>query len=569
MSQAAPAAAERLEQPEQRAWPGPAARVLWTVGALVLGCVVGLGGLSTPPPIPAGAEGFSAVRAAETARALLGEAPRPVGSRANREAAERLRNWLVRLGLDTELQETEVRLAGRTIPIQNVLARRRGTLPGPAVLLMAHHDSVPGSPGAGDDGMGVAVLGEVARGIAGGSWPGRDVILLFTDGEESGLLGARHFSENHRWMREVGSVLNVDNRGRAGPCLIYETGPESADTLFAVAPRLRGAVANSFFAEVARHMPNGSDFMVMRQAGKPGLNFAVIGDHAAYHAPEDSWDAIDLSSLQHQGQTVITSLAGLAMLPVELERHSGDAVFLDLAGTVVAWWPTRTGIVLATASMLLFPAIGWFGAGHRGGGRIGVPVGGIASTVRAITAALVCGGSLWALESAGVFGLDTVPDDVPAYQVHRAGFWPAAGPAMLAAAMIAGLGAAAIMSCRVPNRGDPLAQWCGAWGVVAALVLGMAVLAPGASAPLLPVVLAAGVAAVLVSLRPRGLPWEPLLLVLPTLVAGITLAPIEWLGWQGVGLSMPAFSAARCAVLAMILLAAMSTPQVRLNAATR
>jgi hypothetical protein len=499
----------------------------------------------------------------------LGDAPRPVGSQANRDAAERLQKWLVRLGLDTEMQETEVRVAGRTIAIRNVLARRRGALPGPAVLLVAHHDSVPGSPGAGDDGMGVAVLGEVARGVSGGAWPGRDVILLFTDGEESGLLGARHFAENHRWMREVGSVLNVDNRGRAGPCLIYETGPDSADTLFAVAPRLRGAVANSFFAEVARHMPNGSDFMVMRQAGKPGLNFAVIGDHAAYHAPEDSWDAIDLSSLQHQGQTVIDSLAGLAMLPVELERHSGDAVFLDLAGTVMAWWPVRTGIVLASASLLLFPAIGWFGAGQRGGGSIGVPVGGIASTVRAVTAALVCGGLLWALESAGMFGPDAVPDHVPVYQVHRASFWPAAGPVMLAGAMLAGLATAAILSRRVPNRGDPLAQWCGAWGVIAALVLVMAVLAPGATAPLLPVVLAAAVAAIVVLLRPLGLPWEPLLLVLPTLVAGMTLAPIEWLGWQGVGLSMPAFSAARCAVLAMILLAAMATPQVRINAATR
>jgi len=543
--------------------------MLWTVAALALGCVLGLRGLSTPPPRPADADGFSAVRAAQTARSLLGDAPRPVGSQANREAAERLRKWLLRLGLDTEMQETEVRVAGRTIAIQNVLARRRGALSGPAVMLVAHHDSVPGSPGAGDDGMGVAVLGEVARGISGGAWPGRDVILLFTDGEESGLLGARHFAENHRWMREVGSVLNVDNRGRAGPCLIYETGPDSADTLFAVVPRLRGAVANSFFAEVARHMPNGSDFMVMRQAGKPGLNFAVIGDHAAYHAPEDSWDGIDLSSLQHQGQTVIDSLAGLAMLPAELERHSGDAVFLDLAGTVVAWWPTRTGIVLASASLLLFPAIGWFGAGRRGGGRVGVPVGGVASILRAVTAALVCGGSLWALESAGIYGPDAIPDDVPAYQAHRAGFWPAAGPGMLAGAMLAGLGAAAIMSLRVPNRGDPLAQWCGAWGVIAAVVLVMAVLAPGASAPLLPVVLAAAAAAAVVLLRPLGLRWEPLLLVLPTLAAGVTLAPIEWLGWQGVGLSMPVFSAARCAVLAMILLAAMATPQVRISAATR
>ena len=65
----------------------------------------------------------------------------------------------------------------------NIIATLPGRDPGkPAVLLMAHHDSVWGSPGAPDDAAGVAAILEVVRAIrASGQPPERTLIVLLTD----------------------------------------------------------------------------------------------------------------------------------------------------------------------------------------------------------------------------------------------------------------------------------------------------------------------------------------------------------------------------------------------------
>ncbi|MDW3502806.1 M28 family metallopeptidase, partial [Escherichia coli] len=92
---------------------------------------------------------------------------------------------------------------------QNVI----GVLPGtdrskPAVLIMSHYDSVANSPGAADDAAGVAAALEVARALQAGPKPARDVIFLFTDGEEQGLLGADAFFARDPLRQKVGVVIN-------------------------------------------------------------------------------------------------------------------------------------------------------------------------------------------------------------------------------------------------------------------------------------------------------------------------------------------------------------------------
>jgi acetylornithine deacetylase/succinyl-diaminopimelate desuccinylase-like protein len=75
-------------------------------------------------------------------------------------------------------------------PVENVV----GVLPGPrpqraGLALLAHYDSVPGSPGAADD------YDRCRHRAGGGCAPssprraGRDVMVVITDGEEAGLLG--------------------------------------------------------------------------------------------------------------------------------------------------------------------------------------------------------------------------------------------------------------------------------------------------------------------------------------------------------------------------------------------
>ena len=87
--------------------------------------------------------------------------------------------------------------------------------------MSAHYDSVPVGPGASDDGVGVATLLEVGS-ILKRRPLQRPVILLFNEGEELGLVGARAFLPDPL-SRNVDSLLNFEARGVNGPVTMFET----------------------------------------------------------------------------------------------------------------------------------------------------------------------------------------------------------------------------------------------------------------------------------------------------------------------------------------------------------
>src|SRR5207244_9576883 len=98
--------------------------------------------------------------------------------------------------------------------VDNVIGKLEGSDPTlPAVLLSAHYDSVPASPGASDDGIGTATIMETARALTAGEKPKRSIIVLLADGEEDGLLGAEAFVVSHPLAKTVKLAVNVDSRG--------------------------------------------------------------------------------------------------------------------------------------------------------------------------------------------------------------------------------------------------------------------------------------------------------------------------------------------------------------------
>lgn len=81
---------------------------------------------------------------------------------------------------------------GKDLHGVNVIARLDGAVPGPPVVIGAHYDTVPDSPGADDNGSGVAALLELARVLK--PMPVRvPVILAAFDHEEAGMFGSRAF----------------------------------------------------------------------------------------------------------------------------------------------------------------------------------------------------------------------------------------------------------------------------------------------------------------------------------------------------------------------------------------
>lgn len=303
---------------------------------LLLILVTGVARLSRfpyKPPQPVGVEAaesvFSAGRAMDHLR-VIARAPHLPGSPEHEVVREYLSRQLQGFGFETEYQPTTWvrghRNGTTAVAVWNVVGRLRGTDPSGAVLLMAHYDPVPHSSGANDDGGGVAAILETVRALRSGPRLKNDLIVLFSDGEEVGLMGSKAFVEGHRWFPDVSVVLNFEFKGDAGASWMFETAPGNGWIISAFAQADPHRVANSMSLDVYRRMPNDTDYSPFRDAGIQGLNFASIAGPNSYHLALDNLENASLPSIQHHGLHALS-----------LSRYLGDSDLTDTSGPDVVF----------------------------------------------------------------------------------------------------------------------------------------------------------------------------------------------------------------------------------------
>ncbi len=127
------------------------------------------------------------------------------GGEAYLEGLRETEDWLIKqlegFGYKVHTQEVRYiphrRARGGANPevvvTRNIWADLRGSeTPDEVVIFSAHFDAVPGSPGANDNGSGVAAVLEGARVLAGEPAP-RTVRFMFFTAEEFGLIGSRQY----------------------------------------------------------------------------------------------------------------------------------------------------------------------------------------------------------------------------------------------------------------------------------------------------------------------------------------------------------------------------------------
>lgn len=332
--------------------------------ALLLAVV--LAGIAIRPPgarpadAPPGA--FSAARAFSDIRAISA-APHPTGSAESARVRAHLVARLSAIGLIVETQSAPLTVRGTerlrrmgeppAPAAVNVVARLPGRDPGQsAVALMAHYDTVPGSPGAGDDGAGVAAAIEIARAIKAGPQPVRDLVLVLTDAEELNSDGAEAFFKTPQ-ARRIGAVVNLEARGGGGRALMFETGPRNGAMAALYARSVARPSANSLAVLIYNLMPNYSDFAIPKAAGTPGFNIAFLGAPGLYHAAQSVPDRIDPASVQHLGAQALDIVRALATAE-RLPPKAADAVFFDVLGLFLIVYPAVVGwLVLAVAAGLV------------------------------------------------------------------------------------------------------------------------------------------------------------------------------------------------------------------------
>ncbi|MFD6889362.1 M20/M25/M40 family metallo-hydrolase [Streptomyces sp. NPDC059957] len=510
--------------------------------------------LAVTPPAPLAADAdpaeFSAGRAEADLRVVAAE-PHPLGSPRQVQVREHLVSRLTGLGarVAVETDQATTRAWGSPYPaatVHNIVATLPGRAPAAdgALLVVAHYDSAPGAPGAADDGAAVAAMLETLRALGTGDRPDRDVVFLFTDGEELGALGARAYVRRHG-VGDVAAVLNWEARGSSGPSLMFEAGDGNARLVRALSETGAVTFANSLSYEVYRHMPNGSDFTAFRDAGATGLNFAFIEGFQDYHDASDSVERLDRGSLQHHGETMLALTRLLADAPGTL-RSGHTAVYFDLFGRVLVDYPVRWASVLAAATVFALVALAFRGA--RRGALRPRRAAAAAGSVLLLTAAvaLTVTGLWWA-----ALALSPETRALPLHEPYARGGYVAA----MACAVLALLLAAARTA---RGRLRPTEWLAGSAAVWAVLLTAATLFAPGVGYlfqwPLLALLPALWVAAPDSGTAPRpgtAAVW----LTAPLAVAAVLYSPLADMLLTALGLPLAAIAFALLCLGALPLLA--------------
>ncbi len=410
------------------------------------------------PPAPQGAQApltvFSAHRASAILQDLVGGGiPHPMGSPANARLREAIVRRLSALGYSIELQTGFVCNDGGVCgsPV-NIIAGRRGAAAEDGTLLLsAHYDSVPAGPGASDDGAGVAALLEIARILAVRPPPARPIVLLLTDGEEAGLLGALLFVRGHPLAGRVAAAVNLDARGTSGPSLMFETGSANTWLMKLYASAIARPMTNSLYYVVYKQLENDTDFTVFKNAGYQGFNFAFIDHVGRYHTPLDNVANADAGSIQHQGDNAlaaITALADSGNSPPPI----AESVFFDVLTKSLIAWPADGVLPAALSSLavLLAQAVILLRRGALTGAQV---LWGLTGALGMLVAGLAL--------CAGMLDLAMALGKVP----------PLPGGSRIAHPLPMHLASAAIALLVAGGTGAALARRAGFWGLWAAAAL--------------------------------------------------------------------------------------------------
>ena len=335
---------------------------------LAVGFLLFYAGDRTPAPQPATApaDQFAAGRALSDIAAMA-PVPHPIGSPANARVRDFLLQRMTALGLSPTVQRDESHIQraynGQTFiaggEVENVI----GVLPGrnralPALALMAHYDSVQGSPGAADDMTGVASVLEIVRAIKTGGVPARDVMVVITDGEEAGLLGATAFFADHPLAGHVGFIMNLETRGGGGRAAMFETGADNGGAIDLYRRTAVRPSANSLSVFVYKHLPNDTDYTVAKAKGIAGLNYAFIGRQFDYHSPSSTVANLDQGSVQHIGEQVLGTARALAFSP-NLPARTPDLVYGQVVSGLTLAYPVWGGWVLLAGIAALMAIAVW------------------------------------------------------------------------------------------------------------------------------------------------------------------------------------------------------------------
>lgn len=237
----------------------------------------------------------------------------------------------------------------------NLVVRIRGTREGPALLLMAHYDTVADSPGAIDNATAIGILLELAQALARTA-PARPVVLAFTAAEEPGLAGSTVLATS-LGAQPIGLAVSLDLVGHArselngmGPLVgndwrAWIDGAARDAGVAVPSPRLHRIVSRTL-PQLER-----SDHAPFAKRGIPAFHLYGRGDvriFRAYHSPWDTPAWIDRAAVDETSRFLV----GVVRREQELPAAGGDPGLWLSVGSKLVVLPRSVAIAAGIAFAL-------------------------------------------------------------------------------------------------------------------------------------------------------------------------------------------------------------------------
>jgi Zn-dependent M28 family amino/carboxypeptidase len=171
----------------------------------------------------------------------------------------------------------------------NIVAEKRGlTSPDHMLILGAHYDTVPGSPGADDNASAVAVLLEVAKQIRGVTLASSVRFIAFAL-EEYGYVGSTHHAKRARHQGEkIDGMISLEMVGFTGPEQKYphyvnpKYFPNVGDFIGIVANGKSEALLEGVRRTFKTHIPKLPAEFIQVPGNGEGMEEVRLSDHSPF-----------------------------------------------------------------------------------------------------------------------------------------------------------------------------------------------------------------------------------------------------------------------------------------------
>jgi hypothetical protein len=320
--------------------------------ALVAIIIVGLIPVMQLRVIPASApqSEFSGARAMQDLKVVAAE-PHPAGSSAQAKVRDFILAQVQATGAHAEVQQST--------QTSNIIVTLPGTEPSGKVLVTGHYDSHPPAAGAGDDGVSVVAMLEAIRVLQTEPQLRNDLVFLFSDGEESGLLGSTTFL-TLPLADQISVVLAFDAWPGHGPTTFQQSSAGDEWVIRNLAQVSPPVYAMSYGVKKERATFD-SDFDAL-STQLIGMEFENNGTGIRYHTVNDTIDGVDPSLVQSQGEAMLLLARHFASIDLTTAYRGEDYSFFTwpIIGIVAfPYWVNLLVSGIAILGILVVIVLGW------------------------------------------------------------------------------------------------------------------------------------------------------------------------------------------------------------------